>query len=102
MDTHLKSPKEFPLNGNEIPLAPWEIIVDDFLDTGCFLRSEERSFLLQELRAEKAYSESVDVYPSFSLGMKLINIIHAPLIRECWLYYPKRKRIEKHHLKKAA
>lgn len=90
----------------ETPLPPlrshWEYVVNDFLETGCLLPDERREMLLRELRIEDLMIDSVEVHPAFAISRRLVAIVDGTAIRECWLYYPRLKRIEKYVLKKAA
>ena len=80
----------------------WEYVVNDFLETGCLLTEERRELLLRELRVEDLIIDSVEVHPAFAISRRLVVVVDGTTIQECWLYYPRMKKIEKYVLKKTA
>ena len=61
----------------------WEYLVGDFLETACFLNSEERNCLVQELQRQNVKAESIDVHPCFSINGKIIIVCEEILPKEC-------------------
>ncbi|HXV27353.1 MAG TPA: hypothetical protein VD913_00150 [bacterium] len=76
----------------------WQYLVDDFLDIGCSLKDDERRFLINELSLEEETADSLEVYPSFLLGKKLVVVMNLNGVDDCWLYDAGQKRIEKYPL----
>ena len=74
----------------------WEDLVDDFLETGCRLSDEERALLLNQLRSQGVMAHAIHAYPSFTIGKKTIVVCDSGHSDECWLYYPKEKKIVIH------
>ena len=82
----------------EFPLPVWEDLVQDFLEMACFLTPSERDFLIEKLQQEQTLPDSLRVYPSFIIGDRLIVVCEDGFASECWIYYPKEKRVEKSRL----
>ena len=76
----------------------WEYLVDDFLEMACFLRDEERRFLIKALTEQEVSSENLTVHPCFSIDGKVVVVLEDPAGRECWLYEPRGRKISKHRL----
>ena len=82
----------------------WEDLVTDFLEMACFLTPEEQDFLLDELRQRPTSADSIEVFPSFRIDGRIVVVCErlpseggpSGAIRECWLYYPREKKIKKH------
>jgi hypothetical protein len=79
----------------EIPLPVWEDLVQDFLEMACFLTSGEREHLIGEIDKEGVASDALRVFPSFMIDRRLIVICEEGIASDCWIYYPKERRIEK-------
>lgn len=82
----------------------WEDLVSDFLEMACFLKTEEHTCLLTALRAEDIRTENLNVFPCFVIDGHVIVICEslqndpAPKSgdnQSVWLFYPKRKEIER-------
>ena len=74
----------------------WEYILDDLLEMSCSLGAEERLLLLDALRVQICPNDTVNVHPAFSIGRQSVLVVEEGKIEECWIYYPKGKRIEKY------
>jgi len=83
------------------PAYLWQYLVDDLLEIGCSLREDQRRFLIDELSLEEETADSVDIYPSFLLGKKLVVVMNLIGVEGCWLYDASQKRIEKYPFKRA-
>ena len=82
----------------EIPLPVWEDLVQDFLEIACLLTEGEQKFLIEELQQEGVETDYLQVYPSFNVDNRLVVISEAPQALECWVYYPKDKKLIKRRL----
>ena len=77
----------------------WEYVLDDLLEMSCLLSSHQRRLLIDELRDQKITTQSVDVPPAFSIEGRVVVVLEGGgKASECWLYYPKDGKIEKHKL----
>ena len=73
----------------------WEYVLNDLLEMSCFLNPGQRLALMDELRKEETPPEVIDIHPAFSIGKRLIAVVEGDSISECWIYYPRNKRITK-------
>ena len=73
----------------------WEDLINDFLEMACFLSQEERSYLVRKLAKEAIHADEIFTLPTFSIEKRLISICENVSPEECWLYFPKEKKIEK-------
>ncbi len=81
-------------------LSEWEYVLKDFLEMGSSLNPEECLCLVEELRRQSICADSIDVHSTFSIDGKLVVVVEDTNTVECWLYYPKERRILKRALKK--
>ena len=74
-------------------LQVWEDIVNDFLEMACFLRKEDRHFVLEEIERNglQAQAESIEVHACFSIEGRYIVICEQVLPRECWIFSTRSK-----------
>ena len=85
------------INGNEA-LYPsvWEDLVMDFLEMACFLSEDQQAYLIDTLWKNGTRAETLHVYPSFVIDGKMVAICEEEVkVRECWIYYPKGKKIDR-------
>lgn len=73
----------------------WEDLVTDFLEMACFLKPEDHQYLIRELQKQNIQAESIDVHPCFSINGKVIIICEEFVPRECWLFYAKRRQVQR-------
>ncbi len=85
----------------------WEYLVSDFLEMACFLTHEEQEHLLAALRKEGVTATAIHAHPSFVINGRIIFIPDEGAagesgndpIEECWIYYPREKKIRRQVLK---
>ncbi|MDD5218178.1 MAG: hypothetical protein PHN49_00575 [Candidatus Omnitrophica bacterium] len=95
-DKHLPKASRWPRKSRASSWDSWEYIVDDFLETGCALLKEKRDPLLETIKKQNFLKKSVDIHRAFSINGILIPVIEKTKIRECWLYDPSKRKIEKY------
>ena len=78
------------------PFQPWEYLVNDFLELGCYLGDRrKRHYLLENLRRYKPSAQAIREHPCFSIGKKLIVICSEYHPKEYWVYFPQKIKILK-------
>ncbi len=80
------------------PCAPGirEDLVADFLEIACRLKEKEREFLIRALASSPPGENVIGSHGAFSMDGKLIVVCEGPGgFRECWLYFPEKRRIKK-------
>ena len=82
----------------EIPLPVWEDLVQDFLELACLLTQEEQALLMEELQNNGVQADALQVYPSFNIDNRLVVVCEGQQAYECWVYYPKDKKLIKRRL----
>lgn len=78
----------------------WKDIVDDYLDTGCTLKSPERKILIEKLNSQGVLGDSITEHSAFSIDGRLVVLIRGNGTRECWIYDPNTRQVDKYQLKK--
>ena len=73
----------------------WQDLVQDFLEMACFLRQEEQALLVREIQKENIQAENIDVYPCFAINNRVIIVCESNAAQECWLYFVKKRQIQK-------
>jgi len=99
MNTDDKDPAVRHSADHETSDSEGKRIVNDFLEVGCLLGPEKRAFLIREMNFKKSAADSIDVRPCFTLDQRLVCIIGASKVAECWFYYPSKLRIIKRFLR---
>ena len=84
----------FKNNTDRLP-SVWEDLVMDFLEMACFLSPDQQTYLIEALEEEGTETDNVHVYPSFCIEGRVVIICEEKPVRECWLYYPKEKKLVK-------
>jgi len=93
---HLQKASRWSRKSRSRSWSSWEYIVDDFLETGCALLKGKRDPLLETIKKQNFLENSVDIHQAFSINGILIPVIEKSKIRECWLYDPSKRKIEKY------
>ncbi len=82
----------------------WEDLVSDFLEMACFLKPEDQICLLTALKSEDIRAENLNVFPCFAIDGHIIVICEelnrgqeSPEManRSLWIFYPRKKEIER-------
>ena len=86
-----------------ISASPWEYVVKDFLDITASLKEDNQDYLVTQLQTcQNKKEQEVGDHAAFSIGGRLVTVVEDAQseLEECWLYYPKKQRIEKFKLKR--
>ncbi len=102
MNNNPIQPETLQRSGMPAEMPYWEYIVNDFLETGCFLEQSQRQFLLDQLRFDVTCVEHIEVHPAFTIDQKLITVLGDAAIQDVWIYNPSRHKLRKHTLRKTA
>ena len=73
-------------------------LIQDFLEVACRLDQEHRLTVLEALKEEDILSEHLEVHPAFSIDGRVVVIVDTETIRECFYYFPARKKVERQRL----
>ena len=71
----------------------WKDILNDFLELGCRLTSEERQNVLKQLETFELKSSHIDTHPAFSVDGHLFLMAEPEEQPVFWLYSRKEKSI---------
>jgi len=78
----------------------WEDLVTDYLEVACSLPTNQRNLLVGHLKSQGLQAPSIRTHPTFSSKGRLIVILQAAAIQECWLFYPQAEQITKFAVKR--
>jgi hypothetical protein len=77
------------------PRHVWEDLVDDFLEIACILTEPERLHLIDVLRRQRVRADTIQKHHGFSVAGRLVIVSNSDHAAECWIYYPKKRKIVK-------
>ena len=76
----------------------WKYLASDYLEIKCGLSRQEQDPLFREMKKFPVGSESIEIYRGFSAKTRLVVICGDSAIEECWLYFPRERKIRKFQL----